>query len=61
MSKPAIVLWLLATTTLTGILITVLLLIPSLQGQLRPWILAAAAGSAVLSAPFSVKVARALA
>ena len=59
MSKPVFVVWSLAWTVLTGVLITVALLVPGAQPRLGLWIVVAAAVSALVAIPFSVSVAKA--
>jgi hypothetical protein len=58
--KPTVLIWTLAAPILTGVFILILLLIPSLEGQLKWWILGAAALASVVSIPFSMKVGRSL-
>ncbi len=58
--KPWHVVWLIAAPTLVGILITVLLLIPSLAPALGAWIVGAVGFSALAALPFSLMVGKAL-
>jgi hypothetical protein len=58
--KPAFWIWLLAPPVLTGMFITVLLMMPSLAPTLGRWIVLSAAASAVLAVPLSLVVGKAL-
>ena len=58
--KPAFWIWLLSAPVLTGVLITVLLMMPSLAPALGMWIVVAAAASAVITVPFSLVVGKSL-
>jgi hypothetical protein len=58
--KPTVLIWTLAAPILTGVFILILLLMPSVEGQLKWWILGAAALASILAVPFSVKVGRSL-
>jgi hypothetical protein len=57
--KPWHFVWLLSAPVLTGVLITVLLLIPSLAPALGMWIVVAAVASMVVALPFSLVVGKA--
>lgn len=61
MDKPAFWIWLLAAPVLTGAIIVVLLLIPSIQPALGRWILGATIASAIVAVPFAMKVGKAIA
>ncbi len=61
MTKPAFWIWLLSAPVLSGVLITVLLLIPSLAPSLGRWIVGACLASALVSLPFSIAVGKFLA
>jgi hypothetical protein len=58
--KPAFWIWLLSAPVLTGMLITVLLMMPSLASSLGMWIAIAAGVSAVVAVPFSMAVGKAM-
>lgn len=58
--KPAFWIWLLSAPVLTGMLITVLLMMPSVASSLGMWIVGAAALSAVVTVPFSMAVGKAI-
>jgi phosphoglycerol transferase MdoB-like AlkP superfamily enzyme len=58
MNKPAFWIWLLAAPVLTGTLIVVLLLIPSIQATLGQWIIGASIMSMLVSIPFAWKVGK---
>jgi hypothetical protein len=60
MNKPAFWIWLLAAPVLTGVFIVILMLVPSIQPSLKMWILGAAAASALVTIPFSMKVGKAM-
>jgi hypothetical protein len=60
MAKLPFLIWLLLFTVLAGALITVVLLIPSLQAMGLTAIVIAAAIAAVVSVPFSLSVAKAM-
>lgn len=60
MTKPAFWIWLLSAPVLTGVLITVLLMMPSLAPSLGKWIVGAAGLSLVVTLPFSVAVGKAM-
>jgi hypothetical protein len=61
MNKPAFWIWLLAAPVLTGIVIVVLLLIPSIQPTLGKWILATSLVSMVVTIPLAQKIGKAIA
>lgn len=56
MFKPAFWIWLLAATVLTGVFITGLLQVQSIQGGLKPYFIGAAVLAMVLAAPFALWV-----
>lgn len=56
MFKPAFWIWLLAATVLTGIFITALLQVPSIQGAMKPYFIGAAVAAMVLATPFALWV-----
>ena len=58
MTKPAFWIWLLSAPVLTGVFITAILVIPGLQASLGKAMGVAAIVAAVLSLPFSIKVAK---
>lgn len=58
--KPAFWIWLLSAPVLTGVLITVLLMMPSMASSLGKWIVVAAGVSAVVTVPFSMAVGKAM-
>jgi hypothetical protein len=58
--KPAFFIWLLSAPVLTGMLITVLLLVPAAAPAMAQWIIAAAGFSMVVTVPFSRMVGRAI-
>ena len=58
--KPAFWIWLLSAPVLTGMSITVLLLIPALASSLGVWIVGAAAASAAVAVPVSLVVGKAI-
>jgi hypothetical protein len=60
MTKPAFWIWLLATPVLSGVFITILLLMPSLAPALGRWIVGAVALSALVALPFSQLVNKSL-
>ena len=61
MNKPAFWIWLLAAPVLTGIVIVVLLLIPSLEPTLGKWILGTSLASMVVTIPLAQKIGKAIA
>ncbi|MFO0597681.1 MAG: hypothetical protein U0228_20410 [Myxococcaceae bacterium] len=60
MTKPAFWIWLLSGPVLTGVLITVLLLIPAAAPHLGAWIIGAAILSHLVAWPFSAMVGKAM-
>ena len=56
MFKPTFWIWLLAATVLTGVFITGLLQVPSIQGAMKPYFIGAAVLAMVLAAPFAMYV-----
>jgi len=58
--KPAFWIWLLSAPVLTGMAITVLLMVPSIAPALGLWILGAAAVSAVVAVPIGLVVGKAI-
>lgn len=58
--KPTVLVYTLAAPIFTGVLILILLLIPSAQPRLGWLILGAAALASVVAVPFSMKVGRSL-
>jgi hypothetical protein len=58
--KPSFFIWLLSAPVLTGILITVLLLLPAMAPKLGLWIAVASLVSAVITVPFSLAVGKAI-
>jgi hypothetical protein len=60
MTKPAVIIWILAFTVAAGALITVVLNVPSLQNALGMWILVAVGVAAVGAIPISMSAAKAL-
>lgn len=61
MNKPAFWVWLLAAPVLTGAIIVVLLLVPSIQPALGSWILGACIASMIVTIPFAMKVGKVIA
>jgi CBS-domain-containing membrane protein len=61
MNKPAFWVWLLAAPVLTGALIVVLLMIPSIQHALQWWILGTFLASGIVAIPFARMVGKAIA
>lgn len=60
MFRLAILIWMMAGTTLAGIAITVVLLIPSIQGQAMKYIPIAAAIGVIVAIPISFMAAKAI-
>lgn len=60
MFRLSILIWIIAGTTLAGIAVTVVLLIPSIQGQQMKYIPIAAAIGAILAIPVSLMAAKAI-
>lgn len=58
--KLAVMLWIMIGTTLAGVLVVAVLMIPALQPQAKMWIAAAAAAGAVLGIPVAMAVAKAI-
>ncbi len=58
--KPWFIIWSLSAPVLAGVLITALLLMPSMAPKLGLWIVVAAVASALITVPFSVVVGKAL-
>lgn len=58
--KPSFFIWLLSAPVLTGIFVTVLLLMPSMAPKLGLWIAVASAVSAIITVPFSMAVGKAI-
>ncbi len=59
-SKPAFFVWSLAAPVLTGMIITGVLLVPSLQAHLGMAILASAAVGFLAAVPLSIQVGKAI-
>lgn len=60
MMRPALWLWLLLWTVLTGCAITALLLVPGIEDSLALYILGAAVACGILSIPISRALGRAM-
>ncbi len=60
MTKPAFFIWTIAAPVLTGMLITVLLMIPSVAHTMGLWIIGAAVLSMIVTVPFSIAVGKAI-
>lgn len=58
--KPAFWVWVLLAPVFTGASIVVLLMMPSLVGSLGTWIVVAAGASAVVAAPVSIFIGKAM-
>lgn len=58
--KPAFWIWVLLAPVFTGASIVALLMMPSLAGSLGKWIVVAAAASAVVAAPASIAIGKAM-
>ncbi|MBL8940691.1 MAG: hypothetical protein JNM69_39465 [Archangium sp.] len=60
MTKPAFWIWVLLAPTLTGVAIAALLMFPSLAATRGTWIVASAALSALVAAPLSLMIGKAM-
>jgi uncharacterized membrane protein len=58
--KLAVMLWMMIGTTLAGVLVVAVLMVPSLQPQAKMWIAVAAAVGAVIGFPISMQIAKAI-
>lgn len=58
--KPAFWIWVLLAPVFTGAAIVALLMMPSLAGSLGKWIVIAAAASAIVAAPASIAIGKAM-
>lgn len=61
MLKPVFMIWLLAATVLTGVFITGLLQVPSIQGSLKMYFIGAAVLASLVAAPFAMFVQKQMA
>ena len=57
MSKLASLIWIMLGTTLAGILVTVVLVVPSLASDSMRWLPIAAIAGAVIAIPISIMIA----
>jgi phosphoglycerol transferase MdoB-like AlkP superfamily enzyme len=60
MNKPWFFVWLLSAPVLAGVLITVLLNMPSAQASLKVWMIVASVLSMLVTIPFAIKVGAAI-
>jgi hypothetical protein len=58
--KLAIMLWMMIGTTLAGVLVVAVLMVPGLQPQAKMWIPVAALVGAVVGFPISAMIAKAI-